>query len=556
MSPVKITKPIPRPFAGPAPGGRATPRSRDAWGPPGGGHGPFGDPEKNFQPKSLRFWLIMISNFLAIFLVAIDRTIIATAIPRITDDFRSLGDIGWYGSAYMLTTAASQLLFGRIFKFYNIKWTYLIVIVIFEIGSIICAAAPTSAVFITGRAIAGFGSAGIFSGSMMIMIPMIPLPKRPIFQSIFGMVFGFSSVIGPLVGGGFTSNLSWRWCFWINLPIGGAALIALFLFLDVPHQPRPPATLKQHILRLDPLGTFFFLPSIVALLLALQWGGATYPWNDARVVALFVVFGVMFIGFAAVQVLMPDTATVPLRIIRQRSMLAGAGFMIFLSGAMMMAIYYVPLWFQAVLRVDPVKSGIYTIPLVLSIVVSSVISGIGTQKLGYYVPSMMLCPAIMAIGEGLLSTFTPNTPSSRWIAYQFLTGFGLGFGMQTVNLAVQTVFPPEDVSTGIAISFFSQQLGAAVFVSVGQSILNNILTSRLAGIPGLGDGEGGGHLVVESGATELLDRVDERFVPLVVEAYNFACTRVFLTGMGLAIATFLCALCMQWKSIKKGPGGA
>lgn len=135
-----------------------------------------------------------------------------------------------------------------------------------------------------------------------------------------------------------------RWCFWINLPIGGAALIALFLFLDVPHQPRPPATLKQHILRLDPLGTFFFLPSIVALLMALQWGGATYPWNDARVVALFVVFGVMFIGFAAVQVLMPDTATVPLRIIRQRSMLAGAGFMVFLSGAMMMAIYYVPLW--------------------------------------------------------------------------------------------------------------------------------------------------------------------------------------------------------------------
>lgn len=171
---------------------------------------------------------------------------------------------------------------------------------------------------------------------------------------------------------------------------------------------------------------------------------------------------------------------------------------------------------------------------------------------------MLLCPAIMAIGEGLLSTFSPTTPSSRWIAYQFLTGFGLGFGMQTVNLAVQTVFPPEDVSTGMAISFFAQQLGAAIFVSVGQSILNNVLTARLiaANIPGYGGDEGGGHTVTETGATELLDNVEERFRPGVVEALNYACTRVFLTGMGLAVATFVAAAFMQWKSIKKGqPGG-
>lgn len=215
--------------------------------------------------------------------------------------------------------------------------------------------------------------------------------------------------------------------------------------------------------------------------------------------------------------------------------------------------------------VDPVKSGIYTLPLVLSIVVSSIISGAATQKLGYYVPSMLLCPAIMAIGEGLLSTLTPATSSSRWVAYQFLTGFGLGFGMQTVNLAVQTVFRPEDVSTGIAISFFAQQLGAAVFVSVGQSILNNLLVARLVaeGVPGFagGGGSGGaGHLVSEMGATGLLDAVDKRFLPAVLEAYNFACTRVFMTGMGLAVATFGSALFMQWKSIKKGtpgpPGGA
>lgn len=201
------------------------------------------------------------------------------------------------------------------------------------------------------------------------------------------------------------------------------------------------------------------------------------------------------------------------------------------------------------------KSGIYTIPLVLSIVVSSVISGAGTQKLGYYVPSMLLCPALMAVGEGLLSTLNSTSPSSRWIAYQFLTGFGLGFGMQTVNLAVQTVFKAEDVSTGIAISFFAQQLGAAIFVSVGQSILNNLLVAKLvaANIPGFDNGST--HVVTEAGATGLLDTVDERFRDTVIDAYNFACTRVFMTGMGLAVATFLAAACMQWKSIKKPPAG-
>jgi hypothetical protein len=164
---------------------------------------------------------------------------------------------------------------------------------------------------------------------------------------------------------------------------------------------------------------------------------------------------------------------------------------------------------------------------------------------------MLLCPILMAVGEGLLSTLTPATSSARWIAYQFLTGFGLGFGMQTVNLAVQTVFRAEDVSTGIAISFFAQQLGAAVFVSVGQAVLNNVLVARLAaaGVPGFASGDAG-VLVTESGATGLLDGVEERFVPAVVEAYNYACTRVFMVGTGLAGAAFVSALFMQWKSIK------
>jgi MFS family permease len=186
----------------------------------------------------------------------------------------------------------------------------------------------------------------------------------------------------------------------------------------------------------------------------------------------------------------------------------------------------------------------------VSIVVSSIISGAGTQRIGYYVPSMIICPCIMAVGLGLMSTFQPDTNSAHWIAYQFLTGFGLGFGMQTVGLAVQTVLPKEDISTGIAISFFAQQLGAAIFISVGQAILSNLLVSQLAHIPGLH-----AEAIVNSGATNLHTIVPDEFFEAVVYAYNYACTRIFLAATALSTATLISALCMQWRSIKKGMQG-
>lgn len=175
---------------------------------PGGGAPPGGN--DLYKPKTLKFWSILLCNFLALFLVALDSTIVATAIPRITDDFRSVGEIGWYTSAYMLATSCSQLVFGRIYTHYNMKWTLLICIVVFEVGSVVCGAAPDSQTLIAGRAIAGAASAGIFTGSMMVMIPMIPLHKRPLFQGMFGMVYGLASVLGPLIGGAFTTSVGWR----------------------------------------------------------------------------------------------------------------------------------------------------------------------------------------------------------------------------------------------------------------------------------------------------------------------------------------------------------
>ncbi|KAJ0115293.1 hypothetical protein J7T55_012569 [Diaporthe amygdali] len=516
---------------------------------PGGPGGPGAN--ALYKPKTLRFWLTILANFLAVFLVALDRTIVATAIPQITDEYHSLGDIGWYGSAYMLTTSASQLLFGRLFKFYNMKWVFLTSVVIFEVGSAICGAAPTSPVFIFGRAIAGFGSAGIFSGAMMIMIPMVPLPKRPMFQSLFGMVFGIASVMGPLIGGAFTSTLTWRWCFYINLPIGGFTLLFMVFFWNPPARKTEPAPVIDHIKRLDPLGTFFFIPCVVCLLLALQWGGSTYAWSNWRTILLFVLFGVLGLAFAAVQIIMPNTASIPPRIIKQRTVLFAVCFTFFIAGSMLMLVYYMPIWFQTVRRVSALNSGIYTLPLVLSLVASSLLNGVGTAKIGYYVPSMLLAPSVMAIGEGLLSTLTRNAPQSHWVGYQFLSGFGLGMGMQTGGLAVQTVLPMADVSMGIACIFFAQQLGGAIFTTVGQTILSNLLVSELAGVPGIDPAQ-----IVASGATELADIVPAEELNVVLDAYNYSLTRIFLAAMGLAFAALLSAACMEWKSIKKPGVGA
>ena len=173
---------------------------------PPGEEDEYADAEKNFQPKSPKFWMIIIGVYLSIFLVALDRMIIFPAVPSITNEFHSVEDIGWYGSSYMLTAAIFTPLFGRVYRLHSTKWAFLASMAVFEIGSTLCGAAPTSIAFIIGRAIAGVGAAGIFCGGTMIIVPLVPLRKRPIFTSFFGMAFGVSSVLGPLVGGIFTDS--------------------------------------------------------------------------------------------------------------------------------------------------------------------------------------------------------------------------------------------------------------------------------------------------------------------------------------------------------------
>ena len=462
-----------------------------------------------------------------------------------------MGDVGWYGSAYLLTGSSFILLFGKIYTFYSPKWVLLSAVGLFEIGSAICGAAPNSTAFIVGRAIAGWGSAGVFTGGMITVQYILPLRKRPLVMGLMGGIFGISSVVGPLLGGAFTDEVSWRWCFYINLPIGGAAIVILAIILHLPPPVRGGTSLKQQFAQLDPLGNLCFLPGVACLLLALQWGGSTYAWHDAKIIALLVLSGILLLSFIGIQMWKQELATVPPRILKQRSIAAGFTFGFCGGAAMLVMVYYLPIWFQAIKGVDAVQSGIHTLPFLIALALASIVAGITVTKTGYYVPLMIIGPIFTAIGSGLITTFQPDTPEPKWIGFQILFGCGIGIGMQQGSVAAQTVLPRRDVPIGTSLMMFAMQSSGAIFISVGQNVFANRLVSGLETVAGLDP-----LLVVNTGATELRSVVAPGQLAAVLSVYNDALTATFTVVVAMGSIAIIPALLMEWKTVKgkKGPG--
>jgi EmrB/QacA subfamily drug resistance transporter len=504
--------------------------------------------KEHVYPPNSKVIPIMAGIFLAAFLTSLDRLIIATAIPAITNAFNSLDDVGWYGSAYLLPMGAIMPLLGRVYTFYDPKWVFLGCITAFEVGSIICGAASSSIVFIIGRAVAGAGSAGIFSGAITIMVYILPLHKRPALMGFFGIIFGISSAIGPLLGGAFVDQVSWRWCFYINVPIGAVTIVLLVFMLKLDFEPPKQTTLWQKVDRLDPIGTVIFIPSIVSLLLALQNGGAVWPWSSWRTILCLVIFAVGFPAFIIVELWRKENATIPPRFFTYRSVIAGAIYSFFNGAGMMVLVYFIPIWFQAVRGTSAVKSGIDTLPLVIGLVITSIMAGLLTKKIGYYTPWMYWSALVVPIAAGLISTFEVNTGHAKWIGYQALYGLGLGLGMQQPNLAVQTVLPRKDVAIGASVIFFMQTMGGALFISVAQNLFINQLADGLAraNIPGISPS-----LVTSVGATELRKVVPQADLPRVLLEYNSALRATFYVAVGAGCVLWIGAAMMEWKSVKQ-----
>ncbi|KAI1764472.1 major facilitator superfamily domain-containing protein [Hypoxylon sp. FL1150] len=507
----------------------------------------YNDAKTPEYPSSQKRIVIMLALYLAIFLVNLDQNIVSTAIPRITDEFHSLDDVSWYGTAYLLTMCSFQLLMGKVYKFYPAKPVFLGGVVLFEVGSAVCGSAPSSTAFIIGRAISGLGAAGMFSGFMVIMFHTVPLAQRPIYQGAFSAVFAVASVVGPLVGGVFVDKVTWRWCFYINLPIGAVSVIVTMLVLHLPNQKLDAqadgwvAKLKQ----LDPIGNLVFFPGVICLILALQWGGVVYPWNDARIIVLFVLCGLLCLAFAGIQAWKKENATLPPRILKNRSIAASVFFGFFMGGGMLVLTYYLPIWFQAVKGVSAFESGIMLLPMILSSVVGAVLSGVIISKVGYYTPFFYLTSIITPIGAGLMTTFTPSTGSGKWIGYQILIGIGLGCGSTMPLNVVQTVLERSDIAIGSALIMFMRFLGSTVFLSVAQTVFLSGLVKKITNLPDIDPS-----VINNIGATDLKNLVSGNDLGALLSDYNGAIIDVFYLVVATFAVTIFGSVFVEWRNLK------
>jgi len=293
---------------------------------------------------------------LAVFLVGMDVNIISTAIPKITADFHSLDDITWYGSAFMMTASAFQIPFGRVYTLFSVKWVFVSVLVVFLLGSLVTALAPSSAVFIAGRAIQGVGASGLLSGALIIGSLSVPLSKRSLLGGVVGAMEGVAMISSPIIGGFFADRLTWRWCFYINLPVGAVVIAVIVAILRLPPHPQEgppdddlrrlgqlpwPAKVRVLAQRLDVVGSAILMPAIVCALLGLQWGGTKYPWSSLGIILLFVTAAILLAVFMYRQHLKQDMAMVPPRIFKQRTILAGFWFMLCTSSTLVVFSYLV-----------------------------------------------------------------------------------------------------------------------------------------------------------------------------------------------------------------------
>ncbi|EXJ81980.1 hypothetical protein A1O1_08047 [Capronia coronata CBS 617.96] len=506
-----------------------------------------GEDDESKYITGLPLHLLTVGLTLSTFVIALDNTIIATAIPKITTVFNSLNDVGWYGSSYLLTTTSLQPSFGKVYTYFNVKWTYMLALVIFELGSVLCGAAVNSTMLIVGRAVAGAGAAALFSGGMTIVAYSVPLRKRPIYIGLLSSMFGIASVVGPILGGAFTDRVSWRWCFYINLPIGAIAIAAVFFFFKNPERKHSNLTTKQKIGQIDLLGAFFLICAIVCLLLALQWGGTTYAWSNSKVWGCLLGFGLLILVFTGIQIHKGELATLPPRImLRQRTVFVCAFFSAFLAMGLYTHIFYLPFYFQAVKGTTAEGSGIRTIPYLVSTTISSIVVGASITILGPYVPFTWVGSAVFAIGSGLLYTLKVDSSTGTWIGYQILTGAGAGACVQVPFIAVQVVLGKKDMPVGNAVAIFFNSLGGAISISIAQNIFSNGLVKQ---IPKYTDGVDP-QVIIAAGATHIREVTPPSQLAGVLYAYNIAVTNSYILAIACAVLAFLFSLGFEWKSVK------
>lgn len=280
---------------------------------------------------------------------------------------------------------------------------------------------------------AGFGASGVFAGGFVLLTTIIPLHKRAIWTGTMSSTFAIASIVGPVIAGAFTQNVTWRWCFYLNLPIGGFAATLIIFMFRIKGAATEKAPLVDKIKGLDGVGFVLFASSITMLLLALQFGGTTYAWHSSVVIGLFVGFALTMLAFIPWQLYLQDTALIPPRLFRNRNASLIFSSSIFVNGPFQTIVYWLPIWFQAVLGVSPEGSGIRYLPTVISDALASIIGAGLVMQLGTWNPFLLFAEAMVCLGGGLLTTIHPGISDGHWIGYQIFGGIGYSLASNLVR---------------------------------------------------------------------------------------------------------------------------
>jgi EmrB/QacA subfamily drug resistance transporter len=483
--------------------------------------------------------VILSALLLAMFLAALDQTIVATALPRIASQLHGLNRLSWVATAYLLTSAISTPMYGKISDLFGRKKVFQISIIIFLVGSMLCGLSQTMSQLIFFRGLQGLGAGGLLTLALAIVGDIISPRQRGRYQGYFGAVFAVSSLAGPLLGGFLTDSLSWRWIFYVNLPLGIIALALIGARLHL------PVHVTKH--KLDFIGAGLLAISVTSLLLATVWGGTDYPWTSVQILSLaaaFIIGTILFI----MQEMRTVEPLIPLRLFKNSIVRVASLLSLLVGMGMFGAIIFLPEYQQIVRGDSPTVSGLLLLPLVFAMLVAVVTSGRLVSKFGHYRIFPIIGTLIMAVGFFLFTHITLTTSRLMLSLWMIVLGFGMGLFLQIMTVAVQNAVERKDLGTATSLVTFARSIGS----SLGAAIFGAVLTARLSyHLKKSFPAASGVHISSSSlqSGTGTLSKIPAPILHKILIAFSMSFHDIFLLGIPCALLAFAVALFLQEKTL-------